>query len=79
MDFSGEILSAGKPSSDWRFHRDILAARSEIGAVIHTHSRYATTLACVNLEIPPFHYIVEEMAADEVTGLREIQRAAKGV
>ena len=46
MDFAGAVLGTGKPSSEWRFHRDILAARAEIGAVVHTHSRYATSLAC---------------------------------
>jgi L-fuculose-phosphate aldolase len=58
MNFSGEILGIGKPSSEWRFHRDILAARPEIDAVIHTHSRYATALSCLNIEIPPFHYMI---------------------
>ncbi len=58
MDFSGEVQGVGKASSEWRFHRDILVARSEIGAVIHTHSQYATSLSCLNLEIPAFHYMI---------------------
>lgn len=66
MDFSGETLGVGKPSSEWRFHRDILAARSQIGAVIHTHSRYATALACLNREIPPFHYMVAAAGGDTI-------------
>lgn len=46
------------PSSEWRFHRDIYGARPEAGAVIHAHSPFATVLACQELEIPPFHYMI---------------------
>ena len=46
------------PSSEWRFHRDILAARPEVGAIVHTHSPHATTLACLGRPIPAFHYMV---------------------
>lgn len=47
-----------KPSSEWRFHHDIYAARPEAGAIIHAHSPFATALACQRLEIPPFHYMI---------------------
>ncbi len=66
MDFSGVTLGAGIPSSEWRFHCDILAARPEIGAIIHTHSRYATSLACLNREIPPFHYMISVAGGDSI-------------
>lgn len=46
------------PSSEWRFHRDILAARPDVGAIVHTHSPHATTLACLHKGIPAFHYMV---------------------
>ncbi len=52
--FDGDTL----PSSEWRFHRDIYAARSEVGAIVHTHSTYATTIACLGQDIPPFHYMI---------------------
>lgn len=58
MDFSGEHKGKCKPSSEWRFHRDILKARPEVGAVIHTHSIFAATLACLRRDIPPFHYMI---------------------
>ena len=35
------------PSSEWRIHRDILAAHPEAGAVLHAHSPFATALACL--------------------------------
>ncbi|HZI82578.1 MAG TPA: class II aldolase/adducin family protein [Casimicrobiaceae bacterium] len=46
------------PSSEWRFHRDIYGARAEVGAIVHAHSPFATTLACVGRGIPAFHYMV---------------------
>jgi len=66
MDFSGTILGPGKPSSEWRFHRDILMARSDIGAVVHTHSRYATAFACLQHEIPAFHYMIARAGGDSI-------------
>lgn len=47
-----------KPSSEWRFHADIYRLRSDLGAVVHVHSRAATALACLHRDIPPFHYMV---------------------
>ena len=52
--FDGSVL----PSSEWRFHRDIYAARDEISAIVHTHATFATSLACMDRRIPPFHYMV---------------------
>lgn len=46
------------PSSEWSLHAAVLAARSDMDAVVHTHSAYATALACQNEGIPPFHYMV---------------------
>ena len=66
MDFSGAVHGQGKPSSEWRFHCDILAARPEVGAVVHTHSRYATTLACLHREVPAFHYMVAAAGGDSI-------------
>lgn len=58
MDMDGNASGWRKPSSEWRIHRDILAARPEAGAVIHAHPPYATTLACLGRGIPSFHYMV---------------------
>lgn len=46
------------PSSEWRLHRDIYRTRPEANAVIHSHSSFATTLACLRRGIPAFHYEV---------------------
>jgi L-fuculose-phosphate aldolase len=66
MQFDGSFESNKKPSSEWRFHRDILQSRPEINAVIHTHSMFATTLACLNLDIPPFHYMIAVTGGDTI-------------
>lgn len=47
-----------RPSSEWRFHADIMRARPDAGAILHTHSRHATALACLEEGIPAFHYMV---------------------
>lgn len=66
MDLDGNVLQGGKPSSEWRFHRDILAARPEIGAVIHTHSINATTIACLRKDVPPVHYMIAMAGGDHI-------------
>ena len=55
-----------QPSSEWRFHRDIYAARPEAGAVVHTHSPFATALACQQQGVPAFHYMVARFGGADV-------------
>ena len=55
---SGEWSGRTKPSSEWRLHRDILCRREDVGAVVHTHSPYATILATQQREIPALHYMI---------------------
>lgn len=57
MAFDGSYEGRRRPSSEWRFHRDILAARHDIDVVLHCHSMYATTLAVHHKTIPSFHYM----------------------
>jgi len=47
-----------RPTSEWRFHLDILNARADIAAIVHTHGVHATTLAVHHMPIPAFHYMV---------------------
>ena len=55
----GRYDTAGmKPSSEWLMHLRLLQLRPDANAVVHCHSRYATTLACANLPIPALHYMV---------------------
>lgn len=54
------------PSSEWRFHMDIMRARPDVGAVVHTHSTYATTLAICNKPIPAIHYMVAAAGGPDI-------------
>ncbi len=58
--------SRRRPSSEWRMHRDVLAARHEVGAVLHAHPPFATSLACLRRAIPPFHYMVAALGGTDV-------------
>jgi L-fuculose-phosphate aldolase len=58
VDASGAAHGARTPSSEWRLHRDVYARRPEAGGIAHTHSPFATTLACLRRPIPSFHYEV---------------------
>ncbi len=70
VEMSGRARGSLAPSSEWRMHRDIYAARPEVGAVIHTHAPFSTALACQRRDIPAFHYMVA------VAGGKEIRCAA---
>jgi L-fuculose-phosphate aldolase len=59
LDMSGNIIDGKlKPSSETGIHLGLYLTRRDISAVIHTHSPYATTMACLNMEIPAVHYLV---------------------
>ena len=66
MALDGSHVGARKPSSEWRFHRDLYAARPEVGAVLHAHSPFAVSLACLRRDIPPFHYMIARFGGDTV-------------
>jgi L-fuculose-phosphate aldolase len=60
MGWDGTYIGR-RPSSEWRFHRDILKARTDMNVVLHCHSLYATSIACHHRTIPAFHYMVGVM------------------
>jgi L-fuculose-phosphate aldolase len=63
---NGEARGTRKPSSEWRFHLDIYAARSEVGAIVHAHSTFATALSCLRRAIPAFHYMVAIAGGNDI-------------
>ena len=61
MRWDGSHEGRRRPSSEWRFHRDILRARPDVDVVLHCHSVHATAVACHHRTIPAFHYMVAVM------------------
>ncbi len=67
IDQRGEVTEgARKPSSEWRFHFSAYGARADAHAIVHTHSRYATALACCRKPIPAFHYMVAAAGGNDI-------------
>jgi len=58
--------SANKPSSEWRFHRDIYLFKKEANAIVHAHSPYATAVSSHGKPIPPFHYMIALAGGDDI-------------
>lgn len=66
VDLQGNCADALNPSSEWRMHRDIYAARDEAGAVLHAHSNFATALSCLRVDIPAFHYMIAVAGGSDI-------------
>lgn len=67
LDRDGRVVSGSrKPSSEWRFHRDIYLQRPAVNAVVHVHSPYATAVACTRRDIPAFHYMIAAVGGDSI-------------
>jgi L-fuculose-phosphate aldolase len=62
----GEWRGTPKPSTEWRFHRDILRARPEVGAIVHSHPTFCTTLAIARREIPSCHYMIAAFGGGDI-------------
>src|ERR1700744_5438217 len=60
------VLDQARPSSEWRFHRDILHSRPDAHAVVHTHSNAATALAIHGRDIPAHHYMVAAAGGNSI-------------
>lgn len=59
LSIDGEKVDGDKmPSSEFEMHRIFYKRRTDMDAIIHTHTMYATTLACLNWPLPPVHYLV---------------------
>jgi L-fuculose-phosphate aldolase len=54
------------PTSEWQLHRDILGARPDVGAIVHTHSLFCTTIACLRRDIPAIHYMIALAGANTI-------------
>jgi L-fuculose-phosphate aldolase len=66
MNMQGEWEGELIPSSEWRFHVDILQARPEINAVVHTHSMFATILSMTRQPLPAGHYLIAMLGGNDI-------------
>ena len=66
VSLQGEATGPRRPSSEWRFHRDIYAQRDDAHAVVHAHAPFATSLACLHRGIPAFHYMVAVAGGSDI-------------
>ena len=66
LQMDGTAEGRQKPSSEWRLHLDIYTTRPEARAILHAHPPWCTTLACLDKEIPPFHYMVAMAGGDTI-------------
>jgi L-fuculose-phosphate aldolase len=67
LGLDGTILDGDRaPSTEWQLHRDLLAARPDLHAIVHTHSLFCTSIACLREPIPAVHYMVVLAQSDHI-------------
>ncbi|HWK46960.1 MAG TPA: class II aldolase/adducin family protein [Stellaceae bacterium] len=66
LRFDGSWDGPLAPSSEWRFHRDILQHRPEVGAIVHAHPTFSSVLAIKRLDIPAVHYMIAVSGGNSV-------------
>lgn len=55
-----------KPSSEWHFHRSILQDKTDLNAIIHTHSTFSTVVSIARENIPACHYMIAAFGGNSV-------------
>jgi L-fuculose-phosphate aldolase len=79
VDLDGKMLEGSfEPSVETPMHTGIYRARPEAGGIVHTHSRYSTTLACLNWEILPIHYMLAVLSEEGRVPIAEYATIAIG-
>lgn len=67
VGMDGAVLEGRRaPSTEWRLHRDVYVARHDVGAVVHAHPPFCTTLACLREDLPAVHYMIAVTGSDVV-------------
>ncbi|HET7503875.1 MAG TPA: class II aldolase/adducin family protein [Kofleriaceae bacterium] len=67
MKMDGSMRAGQRtPTTEWQLHRDILGARQDVQAIVHTHSLFCTTISCLRREIPAIHYMVVLAGKDSI-------------
>ncbi len=62
----GTWKGPARPSSEWRFHLDLMRARPEIGAIVHAHAPHATALAIARKPVPAVHYMIAAFGGADI-------------
>jgi L-fuculose-phosphate aldolase len=65
VDLDGNAISGGRPSSETPLHT-LVYRETDAAAVVHTHSIYATTLACTVDALPAVHYMIHAFGGDAI-------------
>lgn len=83
LDLEGRVVDGKRrPSSESGMHRLLYRERPDVAAVVHTHSTFATALACTGQDLPPVHYLIGFAGPDvrcipyETFGTEALARAA---
>lgn len=71
-------LADRRPSSEYRLHLAIYAARRDVGAIVHTHSPFATAFAVAREPIPAVHYVIAPLLAERGDRIRVAPYATFG-
>jgi L-fuculose-phosphate aldolase len=66
LDHAGNYDGRRLPSTEWRFHYDIMRHRPDVNAIVHNHAMHCTVLACLRMEIPAFHYMIAVAGGDTI-------------
>src|SRR5918998_2610941 len=65
VDLDGKVLEGSfEPSVETPMHTGIYRSRPETRGIVHTHARYSITLACLNWEITPIHYMLAVLSEE---------------
>ena len=85
VDDAGAAHGRRLPSSEWRMHYDLFAARAEVSVVLHAHAPFCTSIACLGRGIPAFHYMIAMFGGADIRcagyatfGTEELSRHAVG-
>lgn len=66
LAMDGTPTGSRRPSSEWRFHLDIMRERNDVNAIVHAHPTYCTILAIMQKPIPPVHYMIAAAGGPEI-------------
>ena len=59
LDMDGNLVEGKhRPSSEAGMHLAFYKNRADVSGIVHTHSKFATAIACMGWELPAVHYLI---------------------